>query len=431
MAFFASLCPLGTCAQEIQRQVISIDEMFARADRHSKTLRPAFTALSEANEAVKVARSARLPEIGASLSFSYLGDGCLIDRDFSHGVNAPMPHFGNNFSLEVSQVLYAGGAISGSIAIAKLGEKSAQLGLDTDRNKVRFLLIGYYLDLFKQRNLLQVYEKNIEQTGQVLEEIRTRCKEGIVLKNDITRYELLLANLELARTQIRNMLEILNNNLTTMLGFPPNVWIEPDTTLLSRILPVENSDYWENFAVDHSLDLKQLSVAAEINEQQDKVIKSELFPKVALVAADCLDGPITIEVPAINKNFNYWYVGVGMKYNLSSLFKTNKQVSRHKFTIRRTLEQYEDLKEQTGLAAKADFIKYRESYEQLGTQQKNVELSHQNYAIILNRYQNDMALITDMLDASNSKLSAEVELANARINIVFNYYKLLYLSGTL
>jgi outer membrane protein TolC len=36
-----------------------------------------------------------------------------------------------------------------------------------------------------------------------------------------------------------------------------------------------------------------------------------------------------------------------------------------------------------------------------------------------------------MLDASNAKLSAEVQLANAQINIIFNYYKLLYISGKL
>ncbi|MDR3095267.1 MAG: TolC family protein, partial [Bacteroidales bacterium] len=68
---------------------------------------------------------------------------------------------------------------------------------------------------------------------------------------------------------------------------------------------------------------------------------------------------------------------------------------------------------------------------QLKTQQKSVELANQNYAVVSNRYKNDMALITDMLDASNAQLSAEVQLSNARINIVFNYFKLLYISGTL
>jgi outer membrane protein TolC len=152
---------------------------------------------------------------------------------------------------------------------------------------------------------------------------------------------------------------------------------------------------------------------------------------VALVAANYFDGPITVEVPPINKNLNYWFVGVGVNYKLSSLFKTGKAVNRSKFALQRTAEQYDDAREQTELAVRADYIRYLEAYVQLATQQKSVELANQNYSVVSNRYKNDMALITDMLDASNAKLSAEVQLANAQITIVFDYFKLLYLSGAL
>ena len=160
-------------------------------------------------------------------------------------------------------------------------------------------------------------------------------------------------------------------------------------------------------------------------------MKSERLPQIALVAGNHFDGPITIEVPPIDKNFNYWYVGVGVKYNLASLYKTNKSVSRSKLTIRRTKEHYDDVCEQTELAVQAAYTRYVEAYEQLDTRRKNVELAGQNYAVIQNRYKNELSLITDMLDASNAKLSAEVQLANAQIDIAFNYYKLLYLTGTL
>ncbi|GHT68107.1 hypothetical protein FACS189452_07130 [Bacteroidia bacterium] len=426
-----ALCYTGAYAQEIVRQVIAIDEVFALADQNSKSLRHHTTGVSEAHEAVAVARNARLPEINASLSLSYLGDGYLTDRNFSNGMTAPIPHYGNNFALEVSQVIYSGGAISNGIAIAELQEENARLGLETNRNNIRFRLVGYYLDLFKQKNLLQVYEKNIEQTRQVLKDIQAKGSEGIVLRNDVTRYELLLANLELARTQIQNTLTILNNNLTTMLGLSGKVWVEPDTNLFSQVLPIENEGYWTDAADKNSHGLKQLSLAVKINQHQDNIIKSERLPKVAVFAGNHLDGPITIEVPPINKNLNYWYVGVGVNYNLSALYKTKQSLNRQKFATQRTNEQYDDVKEQTELAVKADFIKYLETYEQLKTQQKSVELANQNYAVVSNRYKNDMALITDMLDASNAQLSAEVQFSNAQINIIFSYYKLLYISGTL
>jgi len=168
-----------------------------------------------------------------------------------------------------------------------------------------------------------------------------------------------------------------------------------------------------------------------MSKHQDKIIRSERLPKVALFAGNKLDGPIIIEVPPIDKNFNYWYVGVGVKYNFSSLYKTNKSLNRSKYAIRRNIEQYDDAKEQTELAVKAGHIKYLESFVELNTQEKSVELANQNYAVVSNRYKNDMALITDMLDASNSKLAAELQLVNAQINTVYNYYKLLYISGTL
>ncbi|GHV52599.1 hypothetical protein FACS1894181_15810 [Bacteroidia bacterium] len=432
MLLCVALCPAGAYAQEPVRQALSIEEMFALADQNSKSLRPGATAISEAREAVHVAGNARLPEIGASLSLQYLGDGYLLDRDFSHGMNVPIPHFGNNFSLEATQVVYAGGAISNRIAIAKLQEENARLDLETSRNKIRFLLVGYYLDLFKQQNLLQVYEKNVEQARQVLKDIQAKGEEGIVLKNDITRYELLLSNLELACTQIRNMLAILNNNLAITLGLPAYMRIETQgLASLQQGLQVGDEGYWINLAGQNSPELKQLSLAMQINRHQDKLIQSERLPKVALIAGNHLDGPLTVEVPPLNKNLNYWYAGIGVKYKLSALYETKKSLSRSKFTIQRTQEQYDDAREQTGLAVKAGFIKYMEAYGQLKTQQKSVELANQNYAVVSNRYKNDMALITDMLDASNAQLSAEAELSNTQINILFNYFKLLYISGTL
>lgn len=58
-----------------------------------------------------------------------------------------------------------------------------------------------------------------------------------------------------------------------------------------------------------------------------------------------------------------------------------------------------------------------------------MELAERNYNTVLTRYSADMALITDMLDAANARLDAEQALVNARINIIYCYYKLLFTTG--
>ena len=49
---------------------------------------------------------------------------------------------------------------------------------------------------------------------------------------------------------------------------------------------------------------KQSSNAIRIAEQKEKIAKSDLLPKVALVAAENFDGPILFELPPIDKNLN-------------------------------------------------------------------------------------------------------------------------------
>ena len=71
------------------------------------------------------------------------------------------------------------------------------------------------------------------------------------------------------------------------------------------------------------------------------------------------------------------------------------------------------------------------SFSDLRTREKTVELADENYAVISNRYDNGLALLTDLLDAGNMKLSADLALENARINVVYNYYKMKYLTNTL
>lgn len=76
-------------------------------------------------------------------------------------------------------------------------------------------------------------------------------------------------------------------------------------------------------------------------------------------------------------------------------------------------------------------MNFMTSFTDLRTREKSVELADENYAVINNRYENGLALLTEMLDAGSMKLSADLALENARINVVYNYYKMKYLTNTL
>ena len=410
-------------------QKMTIEEMFEMADANSRSTRTFRLAEEEAGQAVKVAKNAQLPSIDVSVSASYLGDAWLADRDFTNGENAAMPHFGNNFAIEASQVIYAGGAITSRIAIAKLQQQLAELDKEKNRQDIRFLLVGNYLEMYKLQNQAEVYRKNIEQTRKLVEDINAKQSQGLALKNDITRYELQLKSLEL--TQIENSILILNNQLTTVLGLPEETVIGVDTTLLGRLPKPSEEAHWQETAVLSSPVLQQMKLNIKQSEYNERIAKAERLPSVALFAGDKLDGPITIEVPPINKNLNYWYVGIGLKFDIASTFKSGKKIRLARLSTRRAQENDLLLQENVRTEVKAAYIRFYEAFTICDTQKKSLELAAQNYSVVNNRYLNDLALITDMLDASNSKLNAELQLVNAQINILFNLYKLKKTAGCL
>lgn len=428
MLSLIALCSQYVCAQP---KTMGMEEMFRLADENSQSIQVYKTGKEAAEVALKTAKAQRLPDINASLSASYLGNGKLWGRDFSNPMTIDMPHFGNNFSLEAQQVIYAGGAINSGIELAELGRQSAELDWQKNRQEVRFLLTGYYLDLYKLYNQIQVLEKNLELTRQVITNMRARREQGTVLQNDITRYELQEETLKLQLAKVKDACKIINHRLVTTLHLPENTEIQPDTTLLEEQIRTLSEKEWQSLAEQSNIDLQQTQVSIRINEQKVKLERSERLPKIALVAAEHLDGPITIEVPVLDNNFNYWYIGIGIKYNFSALFKNNHKLKQAKLNVKRAQETHLLMQEQIENTVQASFVDFLTAFTDLKTQQKSVELADQNYDVTSNRYQNDLALLTDMLDASNTKLSADLSLVNARINVIYNYYKMKYVTHTL
>lgn len=363
-----ALSSSGLCAYG--QSVVTLDEIFESAETNSAQLRPSFTAQTEAEREISIARSGRLPDINAKLSLSYIGDGFTTKRDFSDYQKAPIPHLGTGLSLDITQPVYTGGAVTSAIELAELKSTAARFATELQRDNIRFQLTGFYLDIYKYANLRCVVENNIAAARKVLQEMRARYEQGTALLNDITRYELLVSNFELQLIRINNTIGILNANLVTTAGLPEGTVIVPDSTILARSLPKESTAWWQTEAEANSPSLSLARSRVDISRKTESLVRSERLPKIGLQAGWSMDGPILVEVPPINRNLSYWYVGIGVSYNISSLYKSNKSLARSRVAAQKTMEQLESTWENVSLAVNADHVRYLEAYEELKTQQK-------------------------------------------------------------
>ena len=415
-------------AQQQQRRM-TVSELFELVENNSKSLLTQKTGAEVADQAVASAKSQRLPDINTSLSFSYIGNALITDRDFSNVHGLSSPHFGNSFALEAQQVVYAGGAHDAGVRLAQLQKQQADVSTSLTRQQLRFMALGQYLDIYKIINRMKVYESNIALTARLIDDIRQKQRQGMALKNDVTRYELQMETLKLELTKLRNQRTILNHQLCNTLGLAADTQIQPDETIINNVYAQDGESKWQTEALVSSPALQQSVLNMQIARENEKLAKSDLLPKVALVAVDNFDGPILFELPPVNNNLNIWYVGVGVKYSLGSLFKSNKKVRQAAVAARQSQEAHAVTVENINNAVQAAYTGYQQSYVELETQQKSVQLATQNYQVISERYLSQLALITDMIDASNIKLNAELQEVDARINITYAYYKIQYVAG--
>lgn len=419
--------PTGATSDTLR---LTLTDVFTRIENENQTMSMLRTAQEAAEEGIKSAKNARYPEINAELNVSYIGDCFLTDRNFSNYTKAPSPHFGNGFTLEAQQVVYAGGAVNAAVKMAEHEGHMSEAVISKSRQGLRLMAAGEYLDLFRTDNSIKVYKENIALTTKLIEEINARREQGLALTADVTRYELRLEMLKLDLIRLQNTREIMNYRLVNSLGLP-------EGTVISSILGDEEDmrdrsrQNWQEIAADASPEMKVSGIKADMALTRQKLVRSERLPKIAVVAYENFNGPITFEIPPIDKNLNLWYVGLGIRYNFSSLYKSGHKLKQAAIEVRQAEQAKNVTEENLRNDVQKAYADYMQSYVELETSEKSLQLADENYERIHDRYMEQLVLVTDMLDAFNMKLDAELGVSAANAEIQYRLCCLRYAAGIL
>ena len=419
--------PAGATSDTLR---LTLTDVFTRIENENQTISMLRTAQEAAEEGIKSAKNARFPEINAELNVSYIGDCFLTDRNFSNYTKAPSPHFGNGFTLEAQQVVYAGGAVNAAVKMAEHEGHMSEAVISKSRQGLRLMAAGEYLDLFRTDNSIKVYKENIALTTKLIEEINARREQGLALAADVTRYELRLEMLKLDLVRLQNTREIMNYRLVNSLGLP-------EGTVISSILGDDEDmrdrsrQNWQEIAADASPEMKVSGIKADMALTRQKLVRSERLPKIAVVAYENFNGPITFEIPPIDKNLNIWYVGLGIRYNFSSLYKSGHKLKQAAIEVRQAEQAKNVTEENLRNDVQKAYADYMQSYVELETRKKSLQLADENYERIHDRYMEQLVLVTDMLDAFNMKLDAELGVSAANAEIQYRLCCLRYAAGIL
>ncbi|MGG5506837.1 MULTISPECIES: TolC family protein [unclassified Myroides] len=416
-------------AQEKSKQ-LSVEEVIKLALEHHQQLKLSAQQKEIANQQTQILKLQQLPTIGVSATAAYIGDALLLDRDFSKVGTIDMPHFGNSYAIQASELLYKGGAIKKSIELAKIGEQIAELDWINDQQSIKFLVISNYLDLYKLLNQQEVYQNN-KKLGEIrLENVKQFYSQGMLTRNEVIRGELALQNIEQALLVVSNNINIVNYNLNIALGLDVKTKLSPSEAISEKELMGLYADYLD-LAYENHPTLKITEKAISAADQKIALAKTDKYPALVAMGGYNMSRPITTSNPVMDMYSNTWQVGVTLSYSLDNLYKTPKKVKLEQLEKGKAEETRVLAMQQVEMGVHASYTKYEEAIQNAHLLEKSQQLAQENYRIIEAKYLNQLAIQAEMTDATNAKLEAELHYANAQINVLYQYYSLLKATGTL
>lgn len=410
---------------------LSVDELFDRGIQNSLSIKSSIIKTQISADKVNLAKTKQLPDIIVGGNFGYIGQPTILDKDFSFQKHPESPSWKQNYQIIATQPIYQGGYIKNNIEKSNIEKEIADLFLQKNKSDLKLWLIGKYLELFNLYKEQEVYAQNIKEAETRLHDIEKMKEEGMITTNDVLRSQLLLTNYELSNKETKNNIILISQQLDVVLGLDENILLKPDPTLLESQLNIQPEDEYINQAYLQYPDLKIAKANITLSQNNLKLIKADYLPTLSLQVSNTLARPIPYSSPVQDLYINSWGAALNLSFPISSFFK-----KKHSIHIAKQQIEFQELEEKQQIQTihtdvKSAYIKHSESIKRIKSLEKSLEQSKENYRIVKNKYYNQLAILTDLLDANAVQLNSELQLTSARTNAIYTYYQLQKVSGNL
>jgi outer membrane protein TolC len=211
-----------------------------------------------------------------------------------------------------------------------------------------------------------------------------------------------------------------------MLGLPTTTELVLDTAGIVRKEDSRILDDYLQAAISNRKDIAALGYRKKAAETGVKSTKGELYPSLALTG-----GYIAADVPHVFSVTNAVNIGVGVSYNIASLWKTKAKVQQAEARVKQLTETELMMDDNIRLQVNKNYFTLVSSRKKIEVYFKAVQQAEENYRIVKNKFDNSLATTTDLLDADVAQLQSRLSYTLARADAFVAYNKLLQTAGLL
>ena len=424
---------IAFCTQAFaqEHKAISLSSAVDLSISNSKYLQKNAAQIEAATAAVTEAKQRKLPNAtvsGSYLKLSAANVDLKVKNNNPSGPPTAIPKVSTAMygTLNLSLPIYTGGKLKFGIISAELLEKASRLDLENQKEAVINNTIEAYANLFKAAQTVTIVKDNLAQSRQREKEFSDLEKNGLLARNDLLKAQLQSSNIDLALVDAENNLQLAQLNMDILLGLPTDTQLAIDSIGLSfNESAMSIQDYLKAATVNRN-DLAANKLRIDAADIAVKSTKAELLPNLSLTG-----GYIAADIPKVLTVTNAINVGVGVSYNIASLWKNKAKVQQAESQAKQISIQNSIIDDQVTLAVSKNYFDLVGAQKKIQVLQTATEQAKENYRIVNNKYTNSLATLSDLLEADVSNLQANLNYLFAKVDGFVAYNHLLQSAGLL
>lgn len=412
-------------AQEILD--LSLQDAFNLAIKNSKQIQIDSLKKQAIDYKKQQVKSSILPSIGISSSYIRLSDNI---EPFSvelpgvggFSINTNIPNQFINVG-SIKQPIFQG--LKNLQTLKALDQQllASDFDIIKDQENIKLLVVQYYYNLYILQQKSILLDSSIAQTQARIDDL-TRLKDvGILLNNDVMRASLQKTNLQVDKVNTESNIETLNFNLAIILGLDVDTKIKTEAPN-SISLPIDMNNHFIQNAFTNRPEIKAQSFLSKAADHQIKASKASYMPLLSLVANGQYNNPNQRMFPPKSIFKATWDVGISLNWNIMQLYSGRAIVKEAK-NQKAQLDIYTNqLKDNISSEINANYQALKVAQSKIELAEQAIEQATENKRILDNRFNAQVALITDVLDADVFLLQAKINLLNAKADAGIANFKL-------
>ncbi len=421
------ICPAvfgQTDSQNKQVRKLTLSQSIEIGFKNSKDLKISRAKLLSSKAEVTAATSQLLPQLNFNAGYMRLSNVPAFSIYLPPFIPKPitvMPVILDNWTMKLSlqQPLFTGFRLFSLRNAAKSNYKASEYEYNSSMNDESLKIQTSFWNYYKAELNDSVLGENLRQIKQHLDDTKNFVANGVATRNDLLKLEVQYSNTKLQKIEADNNLDIARATFNQTIGLP----LEAQTEIIvdaSETGNVEKSEYGlnklENEAKVKRNELKAIEEKVNASDKGITAAKSGWLPSIYLVGDYYYSKPNQRYFPAVDKFKNTWDVGVQLNWSLWNWGYTSSQATiaeQNKAQVETSLSQLKDAVE---IEVYQNYLTLNRAYDRVNVAKLGVKQAEENYRIIKDKYNTQVASSTDLIDAETDLLQTKTNYNNALVD---------------